>query len=259
LRTPIYAVYGQLVLMASLILGFVVGTFGILPLAPLGRGVREPYAMVAAQVWARAVVQGLLATRVVVTGETGLRGGEGAVLFCNHRSWLDPLILMGETRSNGLSKLQILWIPFIGLYGWLAGAVFFDRSDSRSRALAREEVMRLVRSGSRIQVFPEATRSRDGRLRERVYLRLAFDAWNNGLPVVPCAIVGTERVLPPTQWVAFPGQLVRLDIHPALRPEDYDSARAFGQACWDKVKERLADLEALAEPEDDFDGYQASM
>jgi len=241
----LYATYGQLVLAVSLVLGFVVGTFGILPLAPLGRGVREPYAMVAAQVWARAVVQGLLATRVVVTGDMGLRGGEGAVLFCNHRSWLDPLVLMGETRSNGLSKSQILWIPFIGLYGWLAGAVFFDRSSSQARRFAREEVMRLVKSGSRIQVFPEATRSRDGRLRERVYLRLAMDAWNNGLPVVPCAIMGSERVLPPTRWVAHPGQLVRLDIHPALRPADFESAREFGQACWDRVKERVAALEVL--------------
>ena len=65
--------------MASLLLGFVIGTVGILPLAPLGRGVREPYAMVAAQVWARAVVQGFLATRVVVTGDDGLVGGEGAI------------------------------------------------------------------------------------------------------------------------------------------------------------------------------------
>lgn len=252
MRTMVYAAYGQLVLFASLALGFVIGTVGVLPLAPLGRGAREPYAMVAAQVWARAVVHGFLATRVVVTGDHELRGGEGAVIFCNHRSWLDPLLLMAEIRSNGLSKRQILFIPFVGLYGWLAGAVFFDRNSSESRARAREEVMHLVKSGSRIQVFPEATRSRDGRLRERVYTRLAMDAWHRGLPVVPCAIIGSEKVLPPTRLVAFPGQLVRLDIHKALRPEDYDSARRFGDVCWEKVKERLAHLEATAviEPED---------
>ncbi len=243
MRTVVYAAYGQVVLFASLALGSIIGTVGILPLAPLGRGVREPYAMVAAQVWARAVVQGLLATRVVVTGDPGLKGGEGAVLFCNHRSWLDPLVLMGETRSNALSKRQILWIPFVGAYGWIAGTVFFDRHEKGERAWAREEVMRLVKAGSRIQVFPEATRSLDGKLRPRVYLRLAMDAWHRDLPVVPCAIVGTEKVLPPTKLVAYPGQLVRLDIHPALRPADYPSARLFGQACWDKVKERLAVLE----------------
>ena len=74
-----------------------------------------------------------------------------------------------------------------------------------------------------------------------------MDAWHQNLPVVPCAIHGSEKVLPPTRLVAFPGQVVRLDIHPALRPADYPSARSFGQACWDKVKERLALLEASSE------------
>jgi 1-acyl-sn-glycerol-3-phosphate acyltransferase len=224
--------------------GVFFGGFGVLPFWPIPRGRRERYAIVAASAWARVVIQYVLFARVEIQGAIDLEDGEGAILLCNHRSWLDPLLLLGWTRSNGLSKKEILYIPVIGLFGWLAGAVYFDRRDREARARARDEVLLLVRNGHRIQVFPEGTRSRDGELRKKVYLTLARDAWDHGLPVVACAVMDTDRVLPVGTWTAHPFQKAILRIGPTLRPEDHASDADFAIACWGAVKTLVGELRA---------------
>jgi 1-acyl-sn-glycerol-3-phosphate acyltransferase len=235
--------YALGVLLGAIASAFVVGTALALPFAPLPRGRRERYTLTAAVIWARSVLA-LLGTTVVVTGESGLPSDTGALLLCNHRSWLDPLVLMAALRSNGLSKLEILFIPIIGFYGWLTGAVFFDRRVPAARHRARDEVMKLVRGGTRIQVFPEGTRSRDGQLREKVYLTLVEDCFRAGVPVVPCAVWATERVLPPGRPEAWPGQTVYLDVGPALDPRGFADAQAFAQACWSAVVRRVHRFES---------------
>jgi hypothetical protein len=64
--------------------------------------------------------------------------------------------------------------------------------------------------------------------------------------VIPCAVVGSERALPPGQRLAMPCQPVWLDIGQALQPADHASAEAFAQAAWADVGSRLAQLEATA-------------
>lgn len=235
------ALYGLFVFVVAIASGLVIGTLGVLPFVLIPRGRRERFTIHAAVAWSRLVTT-LLARRLQVTGAPGLRSGEGALVICNHRSWLDPLLLMTWTRSNGLSKSQILYIPVIGLYGWLAGTVFFDRKSRDGRTRARREVLHLALCGSRIQVFPEGTRTAAVRPRERVYLRLMVDCYSRGIAVVPCAVVGSDDVLPPGRFGVWPFQPVFLDVGTALRPADHPSATAFATACWEDVRRRHAAL-----------------
>ncbi len=236
--------HGVWALLAAMTLALTMGSVLVLPFTFLPRGRRERYTMPGAVRWAGLVVHQVLKVRVRRQGAADLREDEGALVLSNHRSWLDPLLLMHHLRSNGLSKKLIFWIPFVGLMGWLCGAVFFDRRDRHERARARQEVLRLVRAGHRIQVFPEGTRTREGRVGQRVYLNLAMDCWKEGIPVVCCAVWRTESVLPVGAFRAFPGQEVDLVVGPTLRPADYPDARSFADACWSAVVgnvHRLAD------------------
>ena len=78
----------------------------------------------------------------------------------------------------------------------------------------------------------------------RVHLTLAEDAWNAGLPVVPCAVMHTERTLPPGVIGAYPLEPCRLHIGTPIRPEGYADDAAFAEACWGEVAARVAALEA---------------
>jgi 1-acyl-sn-glycerol-3-phosphate acyltransferase len=241
------AIFGGWVLFASLVIGFFMGTTLVLPFVLVPRGRRERFTMTPAVWYVGILLEWLMLVRARVEGTIDLRPGEGALLISNHRSWLDPVLLMRHSRSNGLSKSIIFWIPFIGQGAYMAGAVFFDRNDRHDRDRARREVMELVRTGHRIQVFPEGTRTRTGELGERVYLTLPMDCFKAGQPVVCCAVYGTERVLPPGVFQAWPFQEVRLVFGRTLRPQDHPDARAFANACWDEVKALVARLRAEEE------------
>lgn len=241
LLRPLTVLYGGVVLLAAMAVALVLGAVGVLPFSILPRGRRERYTLTVASWWADIVVHNLLFVRDEVTGQLA-EPHAGALVLCNHRSWLDPLLLLARTRSNGLSKAEIFWIPIVGQLGWLTGAVFFDRRSQTARARARREVLAQVRAGQRIHVFPEGTRTRTGEIGERVYLAIPTDCYKAGLPVVCCAVWGTERVLPATEWALWPGQPVRLHIGPTLHPRDYPDARAFAAACWREV---VREVEAL--------------
>ncbi len=242
------AVFGVAVLVAASLLALVMGTALVLPHATKPRGVRERYTMPGAVRWARIVLTDLLRARVRVTGDPlPPEDDRGMLVLCNHRSWLDPLVLMTHTRSNGLSKSAIAWWPFIGLMGWLTGAVYFDRRDPHARQRARGEVVRLLRAGHRIQVFPEGTRTRSGRIGEKVYLTLVTDCYREGIPVLCCAVWRTDAVLPPGFFGAWWDQEVDLHVGRLLDPRDWPDAGRFADACWAEVSgavHRLADADA---------------
>ncbi|MCO4744451.1 MAG: 1-acyl-sn-glycerol-3-phosphate acyltransferase [Proteobacteria bacterium] len=234
--------YGFVVLMCAIAAAFVCGTAIALPFAWMPRGKRERYTVWAAVVWSRVVLHGILFTRVDVTGRGNLPKDRGALVVANHRSWLDPLLLIAELRAVGLSKAEIFWLPIIGQYAWLCGAVFVDRKSPAKRTAAREEVMSLIRAGVRVGLFPEGTRSRDGEMREKVYLSLPKDCWEDGVPVLPCALYGTERTLPTSRRGAIPFQRCRMDIGEVMEPADYPSADAFAEAVWAQVTSRFEQL-----------------
>lgn len=236
------AVFGVAVLVAASLLALFMGLFLVLPHALRPRGVRERYTMPGAVTWSGLVLRHLLRARVRVHGGPAPEDPAGLLILSNHRSWLDPLVLMHHTRSNGLSKSAIAWWPFIGLMGWLTGAVYFDRNDKKARARARDEVLHLVRSGNRVQVFPEGTRTRDGRIGKRIYLNLAMDCYKHGLPVLCCAVWRTDRVLPPDFFGAWWDQDVDLWVGPVLQPAGYKDARSFAAACWAEVVRGVDEL-----------------
>jgi 1-acyl-sn-glycerol-3-phosphate acyltransferase len=121
------------------------------------------------------------------------------ILASNHTSLADPPIL-GATvgHRNGrlihfMARHEIRGWPVIG---WLAdnAGVFFVRRGESDRA-AQRLALQLLAAGRPIAIFPEGTRSRDGRLgsaRPGVTLL----ALRSGVPVLPVGIAGTHRIFP---------------------------------------------------------------
>jgi 1-acyl-sn-glycerol-3-phosphate acyltransferase len=240
-------IYGVLAFALAMLLAFVVGTVLALPFALVPRGRRERYTAPVAQVYARLVVYVLLLVRVRLTGRVKLAPRQGALFICNHRSWLDAMLLPAHTRTNGLSKREVLWMPFLGFYAWLAGTVFFDRSSHQARLRARQQCIAQLRCGNRMFVFPEGTRSRSGELAERVHLRLVQDCYEQGIVVVPCAVYGTERVLPVGHFQAYPLQRAWLDIGDPVPIADHPDGLTYARAAWQEVVKRVERLRREAE------------
>lgn len=213
-----------------------VSTLLILPFGLLRRGEREQWASPVARAFGWLCIHLVLFARPEVFGTNNLPSRRGYLVVCNHRSWLDVLLLVWATDSIGISKREIGWIPFLGLGGKIAGAIFFDRRDRNARAHVVTEALSMMSRNANIHVFPEGTRTRNGALAERVHLRLIIEAWNHNIPVVPACVWDTEKTLPSGRWLVFGGRKAGLEIATPPNPRDFPDGATYAHAVWDCVR-----------------------
>ncbi len=124
---------------------------------------------------------------------------EGSCIYVsNHQSMLDiPAVLaVLPGRVRFMAKRSLFRIPIFGWCLSLEGFVPVDRADRNKARQSLNPARKALGTGTRLFVFPEGTRSRTGRVGtfKTGAFRLAIDT---GVPIVPIAIVGAEKVLPP--------------------------------------------------------------
>jgi len=126
-----------------------------------------------------------------------------AILASNHLSYADwlfmPLTL--PRRVTFVAKAEYFTTP--GIKGWFqrlffsgAGQVPIDRSGASAAEGALTSAKRVLADGELFGIYPEGTRSHDGRL-YRGKTGVARLALETGVPVIPVAVVGTDVVAPP--------------------------------------------------------------
>jgi 1-acyl-sn-glycerol-3-phosphate acyltransferase len=138
------------------------------------------------------------------------------ILASNHLAVMDSfyLPLVVRRRITFLAKAE--YFTGAGLKGWLSrrfftavGQVPIDRTDADAAQAALNTAERLLGEGKLLGMYPEGTRSPDGRLYKGKtgLARLALDT---GVPVIPVAMIGTNVVNPPgTKMLRFGRVTVR--------------------------------------------------
>ena len=180
--------------------------------------------------------------RLRARGLENLPAEGGYVLACNHVSSLDPwplgLPLWPRRFLRFMAKSELYWWP---LRYVLDGAGAFPVRRGQADLEAIETAVRLAREGHVIAMFPEGTRRRKGlvkRFEARPRSGAARIALEAGVPLVPAAVVGTDRLrrLGPLR-VAY-GSPVEIDD---LRDGDL---RAGAQEATERLMARILELEA---------------
>jgi 1-acyl-sn-glycerol-3-phosphate acyltransferase len=141
--------------------------------------------------------------RPTVTGLGHLPASGGAVIAANHLSVADQLFLGILTPRHIAFWAKAEYFRSPGPRGRVTrgvvtglGAIPVERGGGRAALSAFDAAVPVLRSGGLVAVFPEGTRSPDGRLyRGRTgVVRLAHRA---GVPIIPVGIRGTDQVRPP--------------------------------------------------------------
>jgi 1-acyl-sn-glycerol-3-phosphate acyltransferase len=126
-----------------------------------------------------------------------------AILASNHLAVMDSffLPLVVRRRITFLAKSE--YFTGTGIRGWLSrwfftavGQVPIDRADADAAQAALHTAQRLLGEGKLMGMYPEGTRSPDGRL-YKGKTGLARLALETGVPVIPVAMIGTNVVNPP--------------------------------------------------------------
>jgi 1-acyl-sn-glycerol-3-phosphate acyltransferase len=138
-----------------------------------------------------------------------VEGGEhiprtgGAIIASNHLSIVDsvflPLVLDRPLTFAAKSEYFTGTRPaqrFAGAYLRATKQLRVDRTEARAAQNMLQAALGLLSDGELFGIYPEGTRSPDGRL-YRGRTGVGWLALNSGLPVIPVAMFGTDRVLPP--------------------------------------------------------------
>jgi 1-acyl-sn-glycerol-3-phosphate acyltransferase len=172
------------------------------------------------RLWSRTHLR-VMGITPVYSGLQHAAGTAPRIFLANHLSTLDIWVVAPALpdTTRFVSKRSIFWIPVLGQAMAVAGFIPIDRTD-RTRAIrSLGRASQRIRDGESVILFPEGTRSRDGRLGrfKRGAFHLAFEA---GVPVVPVAISGTGRVVRPRSIVVHPGP-VEVTFLPPIDPADH--------------------------------------
>ncbi|MDO4239498.1 1-acyl-sn-glycerol-3-phosphate acyltransferase [Micrococcus sp.] len=144
-----------------------------------------------------------LTCRPRITGLENVPVNGPFILASNHLSFLDSVLLQAlcPRPVHFFAKAEYFTAP--GLSGRVqrrffesVGSIPVQRGDQSASVAALEELVSLLEAGEGVGIYPEGTRSRDGRL-YRGRTGVGWLALTTGAPVVPVGLRGTERLQPP--------------------------------------------------------------
>jgi 1-acyl-sn-glycerol-3-phosphate acyltransferase len=143
-----------------------------------------------------------LVFRPTVRGRENVPSTGAFIIASNHLSFIDSMAipLSAPRRVGYLAKAE--YFTSSGLQGWFTrvlftalGALPVERDTHRAAQEALDTAMTVLNAGGGFGIYPEGTRSRDGRL-ARGKTGVAWLALTADCPVVPVGITGTDRIQP---------------------------------------------------------------
>jgi 1-acyl-sn-glycerol-3-phosphate acyltransferase len=172
----------------------------------------------------------LLAPTKVIGAENIPETGP-AILASNHLSVLDSIFLpyMVKRPVTFAAKSEYFTGTrpqdrLIGAYLRSTNQLSTDRAGARAAQAMLDAAVDRLKSGQLFGIYPEGTRSPDGRL-YRGRTGVGYLVMHSGAPVVPVAMVGTERILPPGQKIPRRGR-IEIRIGEPLTFDEYKAQPA---------------------------------
>lgn len=147
-----------------------------------------------------------------------------AIYVSNHASTLDAFVAIWicPIGGCGVAKKEILRIPFFGWLYFLSGHLTIDRGDRSSAIAAMQKTAAFVlKNKLSIWIWPEGTRSRDGRL-QPLKKGFAHLALATGLPIVPVVVHRAHENWAKHGFTFVPIDL-RIDVLPAIATAHWKS------------------------------------
>lgn len=170
----------------------------------------------------------------------------GVLLASNHLSFLDSVLLMYALprRVTFLGKAEYMTSPATRVLFPRAGMIPVDRS-GRSIQQSLGFAGDLLDDGEIVGIFPEGTRSRDGRL-HRGHTGAAHLALKGRVPIVPVGITGTDLAQPPGARVPRRGAPITLRFGAPIDPGRWVTRRLTASTKRELTDELMDAIAALS-------------
>jgi 1-acyl-sn-glycerol-3-phosphate acyltransferase len=200
----------------------------------------------AARKWAEALLWAA-GVKVTLEGVEHLQTEEPQIIVSNHQSWFDVFALAAHlpVRYRFVAKKELEDIPVFGKAWKSCGHVSVDRGNREAAIEALDQAWREVHEEKLTMVlFPEGTRSPDGRLKS--FKKGAFVLAVQGqVPLVPVAVVGSRSVMPKGSMKVRSGSItLRIGSPIPTEGTTIRDRNRLLRASWDAIAELKGDGES---------------
>ncbi|MBI3891258.1 MAG: 1-acyl-sn-glycerol-3-phosphate acyltransferase [Candidatus Wallbacteria bacterium] len=172
--------------------------------------------------WARLNLIACSLDVQILRGAEHLDAHRPCIYIANHQGLLDAFVfptLLDKPMFYPIKK-EMVYIPFIGWFAWMTRQPRIDRSDHFQAMLAMEKSTELLRNGLCTLLFPEGTRSRDGKLGsfKKGAFRMSMDT---GVPLIPITLIDCGDHLPMGTYHLTPGT-IHVVVDPPIYTTDWN-------------------------------------
>jgi 1-acyl-sn-glycerol-3-phosphate acyltransferase len=189
--------------------------------------------------WIALMGARIAGVRFKIVGQEKLTPGQQYIFMSNHVSNLDPPVLIPllPRRVTIMVKKELFRIPIVGRAMLMADCVPIDRQNREAAIESVREAEQVIRRGHDMMVYPEGTRSRDGKLlpfkKGPFYM-----AMQTGVPIVPITLLGTETLMPKGQFFVTPGEAT-IVYHEPIDPRRFTDRDELVKAVRDAIASAL--------------------
>ena len=173
-----------------------------------------------ARLWGKSILV-VSRVKVSVNGLSNIDPTSPYIYMPNHQSNFDIPVLLGHltVQFRWLAKMELFKIPVFGRAMRKAGYISIDRYHRESAFKSLEVAANKIKSGVSVLIFPEGTRSWDGKIQpfKKGGFVMAIDA---GVPIVPVVITGTRAIMPKGKFRVYPGH-VSMTLHKPISTSTY--------------------------------------
>ncbi|GAA4109270.1 lysophospholipid acyltransferase family protein [Enteractinococcus coprophilus] len=173
----------------------------------------------------------------------------GFIVASNHLSFLDSVIIQAllPRQVRFFAKADYWTQP--GLKGKImsgffdaVGSIPVERGDQSASVNALNQLVDFIEAGDGVGIYPEGTRSRDGRL-YRGRTGVGWLALTTGVPVIPVGLIGTDKLQPPGRNIILPRKF-QLRVGEPIQVEKLGPKHGLPirRQTTDKIMAAIADL-----------------
>ncbi len=177
--------------------------------------------------------------KIEVRGLENLQPSRSYIFMSNHTSNLDPPVFVPNIpgRCSVFFKKEVLRVPIFGTVLKMAEMVPVDRHNREAAIESVHAAAKVLRSGLNMVIFPEGTRSTDGRLLpfKKGPFHLAMEA---RVPVLPVTLLGTHECWPKGSFASHAGTATVI-FHPPIDPSDFPDREALTTAVRNAIASAL--------------------
>lgn len=192
--------------------------------------------------WGR-VICACCGVRVKVEGLENISQHDNYIFVANHASQFDIFCFQGYFPHDfrWIAKKELFKIPFFGPAMRRAGFISMDRSQGRQALRSLNEAAQRIAAGTSVLIFPEGTRTPDGRLHP-FKAGAVLLAIKSGVPVVPVGFNGTYSILPKGKMLPGGGEItIRVGTPMPTNLYQPRDKQKLAQNLHDKVAELLTE------------------